>query len=198
MKRLRCSWRGVVAIGGSDHCLLPATLARLACCDKQRYPLGPRFRGDDDASSGWGGGDGGGGVERVDRGLADEEAEDLAERFAGHADPVPIGVADAVLLLVECFAAAGFFLHQFGDGVAAAEQDHDVGQGVPEGGVADGWDDAEIEGDGEEDAAHGETAYLTLEVLHGGHVQFGIVPEGGTARAGGVLARWEGFGGWRG
>jgi hypothetical protein len=74
--------------------------------------------------------------------------------------------------------------------------------------VAEAWDDGEIEGDGEEDAADGLAAYLALEVVHRGHVQFGIVPEGragcarGAPRPGEVPGglrlrfgrRWQGFG----
>ena len=145
--------------------------------------------------SGWGGGYGGGGVEWVDRGLADEEAEDIAERVAGYVQPVPAGFGIAVLFFFECLAAAGFFAHQLVDGVAAAEPVHDVEQGAPEAGVAEAKDDGEIEGDGEEDAAHGLAADLTLEFLQGGHVQFGIVPEGGAGCAGGVPAPRQGFGG---
>src|ERR1700722_13017124 len=68
------------------------------------------------AGSGRRGGDGGGGVERVDRGLANEEAEDLAERITGYVDPLPCGFGVAVLLVGERCSAAGFFGHQLGDG----------------------------------------------------------------------------------
>jgi hypothetical protein len=57
--------------------------------------------------SGRTGGDGGGWVERVDRRLADEEAENLAERVPAHVEPIPVGVGLAVLLLGKCLAAAG-------------------------------------------------------------------------------------------
>ena len=65
--------------------------------------------------SGWGGGDGRCGVERVYWRLADEEAEDLAERVPGQVHPVPGGFGIAVLLLVECLPTPGFFLHQLAD-----------------------------------------------------------------------------------
>jgi hypothetical protein len=61
--------------------------------------------------SGRAGGDRGGGVERVDRRLADEEAEDLAERVSGQVYPVPVAAEDAVLLLDKCLPAPGFLAH---------------------------------------------------------------------------------------
>ena len=126
--------------------------------------------------SGWGGGYGGGGVEWVDRGLADEEAEDIAERVAGYVQPVPAGFGIAVLFFFECLAAAGFFAHQLVDGVAAAEPVHDVEECVPEDGVTEGGDDGEIEADIENDAADGAAAHLTHQFVKGGHEEFGIVP----------------------
>src|SRR5271165_4407435 len=138
--------------------------------------------------SGWGGGDGGGGVERIDRGLADEEAEDLAEPVPAHVDPVPAGAADAVLLLGECLLAAGSLLHQLVH--AAAEISHDLEQRVPEDAVAEAWDDGEIEADIEEDAADGLAADLALEILRRGHEEFGVTPAGGAGCAGGGACGW--------
>jgi hypothetical protein len=127
--------------------------------------------------SGRGGGDGGSGIERIDRRLADEEAEDLAQRIVADGQPVPGGFGIAVLFFLEGCAAAGFFPHQTVDGVATAEPVHDVEQGVAKAGVAEARDDGEIEQDGEVDAADGEAADLALEFLQGWHMQFGIVEE---------------------
>src|SRR5579863_201961 len=143
--------------------------------------------------SGRGGGDGGGGVERVDWGLADEEAEDLAERAPRHVDPVPGGVGIAVLLLVECLSAAGFFLHQHAD--VAAETGDELEQLVPEGAVAKAGDDGEIEADVDDGAADGAAARLALEVLQGWHEEFGIVRAGGAGWAGRAPVGGERLGG---
>src|SRR5579859_247419 len=129
-----------------------------------------------DGGSGWG--DGGGGVEWVDRRLADEEAQHVAELVAGYVHPVPVGAALAVLLFAERSAAAGFLLHHLVH--TAAEISHDLEQRVPEGGVAEAWDDGEIEADVGEDAADGLAAYLTLEILQCGHEEFGVIPAGGA------------------
>jgi hypothetical protein len=151
--------------------------------------------------SGWAGGEGRSGVERVYRRFADEEAEDLAERVPGQVHPVPVAAEDAVLLLDEGLAPSGFFLHQ-PDEVAAEEMHHLV-QLVPEAAVAEGWDDGEIRADVGDGAADGAAAHLAVQLLHGGHEEFGIVPGGGAGcalardgrRRGGLL----GFGGraWR-
>ena len=77
---------------------------------------------------------------------------------------------------------------------------HHLVQLVPEGAVAEAWDDGEIRADVGDGAADGAVAHLTIQVLRGGHEEFGIVPGGG---AGGALARGGrrrggllGFGGW--
>src|SRR5580700_5521917 len=134
--------------------------------------------GGDRCGSGRGGGDRGGEVERIDRRLADEEAEYLVDGISCQTQPVPVAVGRAVLLPRECLAAAGFLPHQRGN--AAAEILHDVEQFVPEFALAQAGDDGEIEADIEDGEADGATAHPTLQVLQCGHEAFGIVPAGGS------------------
>ena len=119
--------------------------------------------------------------------------------------PVPVGCRACGPAPCRRPPAAGFLLHQLDD--AAAEIVHELEQLVPEGAVAEAWDDGEIEADVEDGAADGAAAYLALEVLRGGHEEFGIVPAGGAgwawalacgrARRGGLSAFGVGWGGLR-
>jgi hypothetical protein len=103
-----------------------------------------------------------------------------------------LAVGLAVLLLRECFTAAGFLAHQRGN--AAAEPGHDVEEFVPEKAVAEARDDGEIEADFLDRAADRATARLTLEVLQGGHEEFRIVPAGGAGGSCCAFAwRWSGL-----
>src|SRR5579872_204092 len=131
-------------------------------------------------ASGRGCGDGGGRVERVDRWLADEEAEHVAQVISFQAQPIPIGAAYAVLLVGECLATSGLRAHQSVDAVAAAEPVHDVEQLVPEGAVAESRYDSKIEADIADGAANRAAAHLTLEVLESGHEELGIIPASGA------------------
>ena len=65
---------------------------------------------------------------------------------------------------------------------------------VPEGAGAEAGDDGEIEADIEDGAADRATAHLALEVLQGGHEEFGIVPAGGEGWPGCALAGGRGHG----
>src|SRR5215813_11704322 len=132
-------------------------------------------------TSGWGGGDGGGWVKPVDRGLADEEAEDLAASIPAWIDPVPGSSGIPVLLVGKCLTAAAFLRHVPAD--VAAEIGDELEQFVPELGVAEAGDDGEVEADLEHGAADGAAARFAFQVLQSWHEEFGIVPAGGAGGA---------------
>src|SRR6185437_4211739 len=69
-------------------------------------------------------------TEWIDRGFADEEAQDLADLVSFQMQPVQGAAELPVLLLNEGLLAAGLLSHHGGD--VAAEVVHDLEQLVPE------------------------------------------------------------------
>ena len=114
--------------------------------------------------SGWAGGRcSGGGAEWIDRFLADEEAQNLANSVSFQMQPIQGAAEFAVLLLNEGLLAAGLLPHQVAD--VAAEVMDDLEHVAPEGGGAEAGDDGEIAADLDEGAAERAAAHLKIEIL---------------------------------